>query len=137
MASYVLDTSAILTVLNGEPGRDIVHGILNDARKELMLGKVTIYVPFMALMETEYWTLRRLPPEAVDSMMTLVCDWPVEVVESNPAWRRDAARIKVAGHLSVADAWVAALALSKEALLVHRDPDFDRIQGLQVLRLPS
>ena len=59
MSRYVLDTSALLTVLNNEPGVEIVVSILEAARSE----EAQIYLPFMALMELEYLTLRRHSPE--------------------------------------------------------------------------
>lgn len=137
MPGYVLDTSAILTVLNGEPGQEVVQQILRQAGTEETPGATVIWLPFMALMETEYWSLRRLSPEEVDSMIAIVLGWPAQVVESNPDWRRQAATMKASGRLSIADAWIASLALSLGASLVHRDREFDRIDGLRAVRLPS
>jgi predicted nucleic acid-binding protein len=91
----------------------------------------------MALMETEYLMLRRYSEEEVERYMALVLNWPVKVVESDPAWRHQAATIKAAGRLSLANAWIAGLALSLGASLVHKDPEFDRFDGLQPVRLPS
>ena len=48
-----------------------------------------------------------------------------------------AARIKAGGGLSVADAWIAATALHHQAVLVHKDPEFDRLGHLRLERLPS
>lgn len=135
MPAYVLDTSAILALLNAETGYQEVSRILEQAREEP--GTALVYLPFMALMETEYLMLRRHSAEDVGRYMAIVFGWSAQHVESDPAWRRQAASIKVGGRLSVADAWIAALALSLEATLVHKDPEFDRVQGLQVLLLPS
>jgi predicted nucleic acid-binding protein len=46
------------------------------------------------------------------------------------------ARIKAWGRISLADAWVAALALLNDAELVHKDPEFDSVLGLRALKLP-
>ena len=131
MTRYVLDTSAVLSVLFGEPeGRRVIE-ILAQAEE----GAALVLIPFLALMESEYHLLRRFEPERVESSLLLIEGWPATVVESDEAWRREAARIKAHGRLSLADAWMAALAMLREAELVHKDPEFDRVAGLRSVRL--
>ena len=131
MASYVLDTSAIMSVLFDEAGASKVLELLGEAS----LGDCRISLPFIALMEIEYWLLRRLSNEAERSLL-LVQSWPVKVEESSPEWRHQAARLKAGFPLSIADAWIAALAIIQDAELVHKDPQFERIDDLKTLRLP-
>jgi predicted nucleic acid-binding protein len=133
MPSYVLDTSAILSALLQEDGADEVRRILNSARDE---EPVLVLVPFIALMETEYQLLRRLNLLEAQETLLLVEEWPIQIEESNSQWRHEAARVKAAGRLSLADAWVASLAILRDSELVHKDPEFDRVQGLRALRLP-
>jgi PIN domain nuclease of toxin-antitoxin system len=59
MTIFVLDTSAILTILNQEEGVETVLSLLAQTKE----GQATIHLPFMALMELEYLLLRRLNPE--------------------------------------------------------------------------
>lgn len=127
MAGYVLDTSAIMAFLFGEEGADTVRDILE--------GSHDVSIPFISLMEVEY-RLARHQAGLVDFSLAAIDAWPVEVPESDYRWRRQAAHVKTQGRLSVADAWVASLALIKDAELVHKDPEFDSVQGLQTLRLP-
>lgn len=47
-----------------------------------------------------------------------------------------AARIKAASGISVADAWIAATAADRGATLVHKDPEFARLDHVQQERLP-
>lgn len=128
---YVLDTSAILAVILGEPPGRAVLDLLRKARR----GRSRIHVPFLALMESEYKLLRRFSPEEVQGSLAVLKGWPVEVAESNEAWRHEAARIKVPGGLSLADAWIAALATLSDAALVHKDPEFEKVSGLRSVRL--
>lgn len=130
-SSYVLDTSAILAVVLGESSGRAVVELLRQARQ----GKKSIALPFMALMEAEYKLLRKFRREEVRSSLATVRGWPAEVVESNENWRHEAARLKAGGGLSLADAWMAALALLGDAELVHKDPEFDRIAGLRSVKL--
>ena len=53
------------------------------------------------------------------------------VVESDPDWRSAAAGVKSRGRISIADAWVASLALMRDAKLVHKDPEFDAVEELK------
>ena len=129
--SYVLDTSAILAVVLGEPPGRAVLNLLRQARQ----GRHRIRLPFLALMEAEYKLLRQFLPEEVRISLALVRGWPAEVVESNEEWRHEAARIKASGGLSLADAWIAALAKLSGAQLVHKDPEFDGVAGLRSMKL--
>jgi predicted nucleic acid-binding protein len=116
-----------MTILYDEEGTEQV--------RELLRGQDPVFIPFLALMEVQYKLLRGRP-EAVDDAMAMIGDWPIQAIESNPEWREMAAAVKAAGRLSVVDAWVAALALLLDAALVHKDPEFDEVDGLKQERLP-
>ena len=132
MAAFVLDTSAVLTILNQEDGLDTVLNILDKAKSQ----QDVVYIPFMALAELEYLLLRRISPEETLAILTLVSAWPVQVPESTEEWRHQAAKIKSRTPLSVADAWIASLALLQHAALVHKDPEYEQVPNLPVVKLP-
>lgn len=132
--AYVLDTSAVLAVLLAEPGYEKATELLAPADSD---GGQDILLPFMALMEIQYRLLRDLPPGDALAAVRLVEAWPARLVESNPLWRQRAAEVKSRGGLSVADAWIASLALLHDAELVHKDPEFDTVEGLRSYRLPD
>ena len=127
MAGYVLDTSAIVTLLFSEEGDDVVHDVLYTGED--------IYLPFIAMMEVQYKILRARP-DRYDDYMAYLDSWPAAVVESDPGWGRSAAEIKVPGKVSLADAWMAALALNRDATLVHKDREFEAVEDLKTLQLP-
>ena len=146
MAGYVLDTSALLAFVQQEPGAEKVLEILgsrvegevhepapDNAPREVP----PVYLPFLSLMECDYRLRRRFGFYEADRSLRMIRAWPVELVESNERWRREAARIKAEHSLSLADAWIAALALLRSARLVHRDPEYDAIAELESVRLPN
>ncbi len=135
MSFYVLDTSAIMCVLFQEDGAEAVMEILRKSTGRPEQEDVVL-VPFIALMETEYWLLRRLSTREAEEALFPVENWPVEVQESSPDWRRVAAKVKAKGSLPVADAWIASLAILHQCELVHKDPEFDQVDELTVVRLP-
>lgn len=136
MAVFVLDTSAIMCLLFQEEGADQVVEILDAAGNREVQDRTLVLVPFIALMETEYWLRRRLPAREVERTLLMVESWPIQVMESTPEWRREAARIKATVSLSVADAWIASLATLHQGELIHKDPEFEGVAGLKMLRLP-
>ena len=136
MLLYVLDTTAVLCVLYQEAGADQVLRVLDATRSSKPASRATVLLPFIVLMEAEYKLLRHLPLQEAQRQLLLIESWPTLVVESNPRWRSRVAQVKSKGGLSTADAWVAALALMENAELVHKDPEFDRVTGLRMLRLP-
>jgi len=133
LTEYVLDTSGILAALLEEPGQPEVEGLLESATEA---DGPTLWLPFMAAMEVEYRLYQLRRSEEAASVLELMAGWPVRFVESDSQWRHEAARIKLSYRLSLADAWIAALALLRGAILVHKDPEFDPVAGLQHRRLP-
>jgi predicted nucleic acid-binding protein len=128
---YVLDTSAVLAVILREPERQPVVELLQEAQS----GAALVALPFLALMESEYTLLRRFEPDEVTAALLLVAQWPASIVESNEEWRHEAARVKASGGVSLADAWMAALATLSNAQLAHKDAEFDKVPGLRSLKL--
>ncbi len=132
-ATYVLDTSALLTLIEDEAGADVVQTLLEQART----GDIAILLSFMSFMEVSYITLQERGLEEALARIDLMTALPVLRVESTESLSILAAEIKAAHRLSLADAWVAALAKERGAILVHKDPEFEQIETLiEVLRLP-
>ncbi len=126
--AYVLDTSALVAYFKAEPPGTRVRDMLLEQPSDILL-------PFMTLMEAEYVLARTFPPSQVDQFIATLRGVGAPVVESNPAWGAAAARLKARGGLSLADAWIASLALIYDAELLHKDPEFERVEGLRSKRL--
>src|SRR5262245_22069826 len=118
--SYVLDTSALLALRDDEAGADRVHLIIDAARKR----RATAYVSFMTRMELLYRIAASEGEDAATGALRLLDVLPLHWVTCEPAILVESARIKQRGGLSVADAWIAATAVARDAVLVHKDPEF-------------
>lgn len=129
--NVVLDSSAILTVFKGESGTDMVLDIVRRARRQT----VQLHTAFIAMMETEYVLLRTFGEPRARQAMAAARNWPLRITESDRDWSHEAAIIKSRGGLSLADAWIAALALRLDAELFHKDKEFDSVAGLRSIRL--
>lgn len=129
MTVYLIDTSALLTLRDDEPGADRVAEIFSQSAH----GEIRCLGCFMSRMELFYrvWkdegeTEARLAYEQCLSL-------PIEWLEQNEEMLQRAAAIKAKNTLSLADAWIAACAEMHDAVLVHKDPEFKMLQIKQEL----
>ena len=122
MPAFCLDTSAILTLRDDEPGAERVAMLLE--------GPDPCFACFMTRMEVLYRVWKdegersgRLAYEQLQSL-------PIAWVDQTEPLLLEASRIKALHRLSVADAWIAAAALLSRATLLHQDPEFEAITEL-------
>jgi predicted nucleic acid-binding protein len=131
MRQVLLDTSALLTLRDNEPGADQVAELLSRSQQ----GDTGCFGCFITLMEVFYrvWkdeseTAGRL---AYEQCLSLPMTW----IHETPGLLEKAAGYKARYRLSLADAWIAACAELENAILVHKDPEFEALK-LEQLRLP-
>lgn len=130
--AWVLDTSALVTLKENEPGAGQVEKIIRVGGR-----KGRVFISFMSVMEYFYLICRAYGKDKADEAYLLLKQLPVRVLESDEALALTAAKIKAATSLSVADAWVAATADRLGATLVHKDPEFEPLkERLSLLALP-
>jgi len=122
MPAFCLDTSAILTLRDDEPGAERVAMLLD--------GPDPCFSCFITRMEVLYRVWKdegersgRLAYEQLQSL-------PIQWVDQTEPLLLEASRIKALHRLSVADAWIAAAALLGRATLLHKDPEFEAITEL-------
>jgi predicted nucleic acid-binding protein len=132
-ATRVLDTSALLALRGNERGAGHVERVLEAARK----GQGRIVLSFMTRMELLYTIARAEGEPAARDALRLVDSFPLEWVTCEPEILRVAATLKARGGLSVADCWIAATAVTRDAILVHRDPEFDSLSDVPQERLDT
>ena len=117
--TLVLDTSALLTLLEDEPGAD---------RVEEALRSPDTVIPWPVVLELYYISLRLHGEAEADARLAMLKHLDV-VIE----WGMDeaavltAARLKTGHRLSLGDAMIAAFAIRAHGTLLHKDPDFERL----------
>ena len=130
---YVLDTSAWLTLIEDEAGADRIEALLAMAK----VGEVVVLVSFMSFMEVYYITLQERDRSEAQARVDLMAALPGLRVDSTEALGLLAGALKARYRMSVADAWIAALAQERNATLVHKDPEFEQVEAtIKVLKLP-
>jgi predicted nucleic acid-binding protein len=119
---YLLDTSALFTFIEDENGADRVEQALNQ---------VTTLVPWTVLMETYYITLQEEGQAEADRRIALIRTLKVRILwDMNESMLLTAAKLKAEYHISLADAIIAAYAIRYNAVLIHKDPEFEALTGL-------
>ncbi|MFP4398211.1 MAG: PIN domain-containing protein [Desulfonatronovibrio sp.] len=120
MKRYLLDTSALLTLRDDEPGAQHVADILRMGQNK----QAHCFGCFISLMEVLYRVWRDEGENqgklAYEQCLVLPMEW---IHESSDLLRK-AAEIKATQSLSLADAWIAASGVLQGAVLVHKDPEF-------------
>ena len=127
--SYVLDTSAILTLWNDEEGADIVERILRS--------QADIYVSFMTFMEGRYRLWKNIGKDESGKFSRYLHLLPMNKVGLTDMIFEKAIEIKATSSLSVCDSWIIATAITTDSILVHKDPEFEHVkQSVKLKSLP-
>ena len=128
-ARYVLDTSALLTLIEDEPGA---------ARVEQVLRSEIVLIPWMCSFEGVYITQQERGAAEAERRYALLKALPVtHLWELEEALLLTAARLKATYRLSLADTLIAACAIRERAILLHKDPQYDALSGqVQLENLP-
>lgn len=127
--SYLLDTSALLALIENEEGA---------GRVEKLLREETVFLPCLALLEVHYVTRQERGQGEADRRYALLRQLSCEIL-----WNLDeptlltASRFKAGHRLSLADAMIAAFAQRQQSVLVHKDPEYEALaEDVELESLP-
>lgn len=123
--AYVLDTSALLTLIEDEPGADRVEEVLRHH---------DCVIPWIALLEVHYVTLQAEGVDEAEHRHALLESLPAEIRWlADSRVMRAASRFKASHRMSLADAIVGGVASARSATLLHKDPEFETLDGQIVI----
>jgi predicted nucleic acid-binding protein len=118
---YLLDTSAVLALMEDEDGADRVEKVLRQSE---------VLLPFPVFLETYYISLQERSEAVADERYALLRHLSVtEIWSVDEPTLLTAARLKARFRVSFADALIAAFAVRNHAVLVHKDPEFEALAG--------
>lgn len=129
MKRFVLDTSALLTLRDDEPGAERVAEVLGLALE----GKAKCFACFISFMEVLYRVWRDEGQAAGQLAYQQCLALPMEWISNSEPLLLKAADYKAHFPLSMADAWIAACASENGAVLLHKDPEFAPLPVAQEL----
>jgi predicted nucleic acid-binding protein len=124
--SFLLDTSAFITLTDKEAGAERVRELLRAGYR----GDVILRACFVTLTETHYILIHDRGAERARRILSAIKKFPITWLHSDEALCAAAAELKANHKLSFADAFVAATAQLLNATLVHKDPEFAALAGI-------
>ena len=127
--SFVLDTSALMAFIEQEEGAERVRDILRGE---------SIIIPWLSILEIVYISQRELGEEEALTRYALLKKLDAEIIwEADEALLLNAARIKSTHSLSLVDSVIAAIATQHNAILIHKDPEYEQLQNVvEMEKLP-
>ena len=119
---YLLDTSAMITFLENEPGAERVEEILENEE---------VFIPWLVLFEVYYIIHREKGQDEADNLYSFLKNLSAVILWSvTEQFLFSAARLKAQHRLSVADTMIVAYAIQHSAILLHKDPEMSALTGI-------
>jgi len=124
MSNYVLDTSALLAYIENEDGADEIGTLLMNA----LDGRDEISILTVSCIEVYYISIQEQGDIIARDRLRLIEDLPIVLEPLDEKLIRTIGDFKATNAMSFADSCIAGLAKFKDAILVHKDPEFEQIE---------
>jgi predicted nucleic acid-binding protein len=119
--TFLLDTSALMSLIENEAGADRVEYLLRNEKT---------LIPWAALMEVYYMSLQERGQEIAEARFSMLNNSPAPILwEMHEASVILSAEIKGRHRVSFADAVMAGFAIHHNAILVHKDPEMEALNN--------
>ena len=125
MANFVLESYALLAYFRNEGGGEKVRQLLQEAAA----GKHELYMTCINAGEVLYMARRKDGADKAALVWKALQQFPINITDIDLALTHKAALLKSNNKLSFADAFAAALAISKKATLLTGDDEFESLKG--------
>jgi len=133
MSDYVLDTSAVFAFIEDEDGADTIHSLIMKALE----GTDILLISSVTIIEIFYISCQEQGGGVAEARLELLNKLPLSFIPlgTDAKLTKLVGGIKAHNRMSFADCCIAGLAMSKNATLVHKDPEFDQLSD-EILQLP-
>ena len=126
MNKYVLDTSAILMFIDNEKGDEEIESLLIKA----LNAEIELFISVISCIEIFYISWREQGKKIAIERLEFINDLPIIQEALWKELTKIIVEIKTTKTMSFAASCIAGLSNFKKAILVHRDPEFDRIKDI-------
>lgn len=128
--NIVLDSYALLALLEKEPAGKIVHKLLTEAEKT----QKPLSLSSINLAEVYYRTIRKKNLKEAKITLSVIRKMPIAIFPATDDRVLAAAEIKGTYPISLGDCFAVALALEKKAAILTGDPEFKKVKKLVKIR---
>lgn len=120
MKHYVFDSYALIAFFRKEKSWEVIQELLIKMSNDEITGWITT----VNVGEIYYMISRKSNAKQANLAIDAVLHFPMNLVDADLTLTLAAARLKAAYKLSYADAFAAALTISKKAVLLTGDKEF-------------
>jgi ribonuclease VapC len=124
--AYVLDSFAVISLLQEEPGADQVEDVLRRGRD----GHADVFLCVVNYGEALYIIERERGLEDAQRATAAIQGWAVRLIDADRLLAQAAAHFKAQYPISYADAFVLAVAQAHGATVLTGDPEFRQTERL-------
>ncbi|HEX5152364.1 MAG TPA: type II toxin-antitoxin system VapC family toxin [Parafilimonas sp.] len=125
MASFILDSYALLAFFRNEEGGEKVEQLLNDAAAD----KHELYITNINAGEVYYMSSRKDGAAKAELAWKAMRQFPIHIIDVDLEFTLAAAKLKAKYSISYADAFAATLTIKRKATLITGDNEFDALVG--------
>lgn len=130
ISCYILDTNAVLILLQDEPGATAVQRLISRAKSN----NCRLIMSIISLGEMYYIIYERRGRIDATKALTYIESLPIEMLTAKRKVTLQAAEIKATKNLGYADSFVVACALTEDGRVVTGDPDFKKADDIIHIR---
>ena len=126
MKNLVLDSYALLSYFEEEPGADKVQRLLEQAEK----GKLGLLMSVVNWGEVYYSLCRSKGAEKAEDSLLIIEQLPISLVEVGKAFMHEVAKLKAHHPIALGDCFAAALAIEHRCPVFTGDKEFEKLRNL-------
>ena len=120
MKKLVFDSYALIAFFKQEPGYEFVRELLVKIANDESEG----YITTVNVGELYYMTARKSSQKNAEIVLDALLKFPLHIVDADLSLSLEAAKLKAKYSLSYADAFAAALTITRKATLITGDEEF-------------
>ena len=120
MKHYVFDSYALIAFFRKEKSWELIQELLIRMSNDEITGWITT----INVGEIFYMISRKSSAKQADLALDALLNFPLNIIVADLKLALQAAKLKAAFRLSYADAFAAALTISKKAVLLTGDQEF-------------
>lgn len=125
MKKIVFDSFALIAFFRMEEGYELVRDLLVRISNDESEG----YITTVNLGEIYYMISRKSNTKNAEEAIHDLLHFPIHIVEADLKLTLEAAKLKAKYSISYADAFAAALTITRKATLITGDDEFEALQG--------
>lgn len=123
----------MLAYIENEAGAEEIETLF----KQALQNQLPLFLSVLSSIEVFYISYQEQGLEVAIERLKLLNDLPMTQVALDAPLIQVIGEMKATHRMSLADSCIAGLAKFKQAILVHKDPEFEPLEGLiEQLKLP-